>query len=164
MTAPTVPQGAPFIYTIPCDNSFNSITPGSVQSQNPSGAPELQNSNIDGKILIGSASQGVGTVNSGNQTNVNARGIIVYVNITVIGTGNVITTIQSNDPVAGVVNLFVSAAASANGVFSYVMYPGAVAGGAVTAVASFPCPRTWRVSCAVGTGAVTFGVSFAYML
>lgn len=166
MPAPTVQQGAPFQYMIPCDNNFNFVPPGQLQGKNPAGNPEQWNSNLDNITLLASASYGVGTQLSPTQTNVNARGVIVILNITVIGTGTVTIHIEGVDPVSGQAYdlLIAAAAAGANGTFTYVCYPGASSNGASTLAAPLPLPRSWRIAAIVATGAVTFSVSAATIL
>jgi len=146
---PTPAQGALFIWTIPMDPSGNS-TPYE---------------NTDNITLIAPASYGVGTTVSTTQVNTNARGVVVYLNITAIGTGTVLLHIQASDPVTGLTNdlFFDAAAIAANGFYIFVLYPG-VSGGAPHASASMPLPRQWRVTAVVATAAVTFGVSASLIL
>jgi hypothetical protein len=84
------------------------------------------------------------TQTQADQTNQGAAGIVVILNMTVVGTGSVTLTIQGKDPVSGsYYTLLAGAAVTTNSTNVYRVYPGLTA--AANAVASDNLPRTWRV-------------------
>jgi hypothetical protein len=84
------------------------------------------------------------TQNSPDQTNGFGRGLIVVLDMTVVGTGSVTITIQGKDPASGkYYTLLTGAAVVTNSTNVYTVYPGAPATANVSANA--PLPRTWRV-------------------
>ena len=120
-----------------------------------------QRGNQDNITLI-NASNVSSTQTSADQTNYNARGIIVILNVTTIGTGSLITTINAKGPVSGIykpllTSLAVTTATSA----IYIVYPGDVA--AANLVSQHPVPRTWNVVVTGATG-TTFTVEVSYIL
>lgn len=125
------------------------------------GAPVVPPANIERGALLTRAAAAAGG-NGTDQTNVNARGVTVVVDITAItGTGPTYTvTIEGKDPVSGkYFTLLASAALSAVGTTVLTVYPGCAA--AANSVANLPLPRTWRVRDTIGgtTPAVTATVS-----
>ena len=90
---------------------------------------------------------GVGATVSQNTfdlTNVDSRGLKLFVNMSLVGTGSITVTVQGKDPTSGTYyTILASAAIVANGFTTYTVYPGAP----VTANASVNdiLPRTWRV-------------------
>lgn len=99
--------------------------------------------NLDNISLI--SASGVTTTQTGaDQTNHNGRGVIVTLDMTVVGTGSVTLEIDMKDPVSGkYVALLTGAAVITNTTNLYTVYPGAPATANVSANA--PLPRTWRV-------------------
>lgn len=123
------------------------------------------NQNAPAALLTLTAAS-VGT-NSANQTNASFRGVILTVNITALGgTSPTLTvTIEGQDPVSGgYYTVLASAALSATGLTTLVVFPGV----AVTAneSASTPLPVTWRVATAIaGTSpAVTATIGAALIV
>lgn len=99
--------------------------------------------NIDsGGLLLG-----VGQTLSQNTTdltNLNGRGLKLFVNMSAVGTGSVTVTVQGKDPTSGnYYTILASAAIVANGFTSYTVYPGAPVAANVSA--NDILPRTWRV-------------------
>jgi len=86
------------------------------------------------------------TTNSADQTNYNARGVHVLLNVTAVpGVDTVTLSIQGKDPVSAVYyTLLTGLAVVGTGVNVYKVFPGitAVANGAASDV----LPRTWRVA------------------
>lgn len=84
------------------------------------------------------------SANGADQTNYNARGIQVVVDITAITGTNIVVTIQGKDPTSGkYFTLLASAALTGTGTTVLTVYPGCIA--AANSVANLPLPRTWRV-------------------
>ena len=90
------------------------------------------------------------TTATGDQTAVNHRGAVLFLNVTANpGGGESLTLeVQEKDPVSGgyaTVTAF-AAVVAANGLFVYTIYPGAAETGAVAGheVQALPLPRTWR--------------------
>lgn len=84
------------------------------------------------------------SVNGLDQTNSNAKGLIVIVDITAITGTSVTVTIQGKDPTSGkYYTILASAALTATGTTVMRVYPGLVASANVTA--NDILPRTWRV-------------------
>lgn len=119
-----------------------------------SGLSHDEESNHDKAALVTLSAQGIGAINSPDQTNINSRGVQIGVNITALtGTGPTLTVkIQGKDAASGVYyDLLTSAALAATGFTLLTLYPGAP----VTANASSPqvLPAVWRVVATVaGTG------------
>lgn len=105
---------------------------------------------------------------SADQTNVNARGVKVYIATGAFGTGEstMTVTIQGKDPVSGqYFAILQSAQLSASGFVVLTVYPGIAAAANVSA--SDVLPRTWRVSFNAtnwGTGGSTLGIACAYLV
>ena len=116
---------------------------------------DAQRGNLDNITLI-NASAVSATQTSADQLNVNARGVKITLNVTTIGTGSLVTTIQVKDPVSGVyTTVLTSAAVTTNTSATYTVYPGITATANVSA--SDILTRTWRVSVA-GANVSTFTV------
>lgn len=110
--------------------------------------------------------QGVGTVTSQPQTNPNARGVEVIIDITTItGTTPTLTvTIRGRDPISGkTFTLLASAALAAAATTVLRLYPGLTA--AANLVASDVLPPQWDITAAVAgtTPAVTGTISANYL-
>ena len=66
------------------------------------------------------------TQNSLDQTNTDGRGLKLFVNMSLVGTGSVTFTVQGKDPTSGTYyTILASAAIIANGFTVYTVYPGA---------------------------------------
>lgn len=114
-------------------------------------------SNLDANTsLTALAAQGTGTVNSADQLNINGRGVMVVVNITVITAGSLTVTIQGKDIASGVYyTLLASAALTTTGTTLLTVYPSGVSPAVGGSNSLLPLPRTWRISSVVATGPVT---------
>jgi hypothetical protein len=83
--------------------------------------------------------------NSADQTNTDARGVKVFVNVSNAGTGSITATVQAKDPASGTyTTLLASAAIVANGITVLTVYPGLPATTNVSA--NDILPRQWRVA------------------
>ncbi len=103
------------------------------------------------------------TTESSDQTNYEARGVILTLDATAISsTPSVVLSIEHKCPVSGEYEtLFTaSAAVTAVGTHTYVLYPGdVVAADDVTEVGKLPLPRTWRAVVTHGdSNSITYSV------
>jgi hypothetical protein len=119
--------------------------------------------------LLASAAR-TASINSPTQTNHNAKGIIVFLNVTAVsGTGGLVVRITGQDPanpsVFYTLNT-VPAAVTATGGKAYVLYPGVTTvGGDVTQVNSAVLPRTFQVSVIhVDSSSYTYSVGYQLIL
>jgi hypothetical protein len=104
---------------------------------------DRQRSNVDTAALI-TASGATTSQTGADQTNYNGRGLIVVLDMTVVGTGSVTLTIQGKDAASGkYYTLLAGAAVVTNSTNVYTVYPGAPATANVSA--NSPLPRTWRL-------------------
>ena len=115
--------------------------------------------NLQG-LLLASAARTAST-NSPIQTNYNARGVIIYLNVTVAGTGNLMLYIRESAFLNA--QLLVGAAVATTGAWAYVLYPGATtAEGHIVKANSGVLPRTWDVLIAHSDGSSwTYQVNYA---
>jgi hypothetical protein len=120
------------------------------------------NWNLDNITLLAStayASNGAAT--GTDQTNYNARGVMLYITTGSFGSGAsaITVSIQGKDPVSGnYFTLATTASLSASSTSLLILYPGATASSCISA----PLPHTWRViaqASAWGTGGSTIGVA-----
>ena len=125
--------------------------------------------NEDGFTAIASASYTT-TQTIADQLNINARGVIVVVNMTVVGTGSITPEIDGKDPATGQYysTLTASAAITGNGVFVYQVYPGTsttVTNTGITQSSGMVLPRTWRIKVtANNANAATYAVGFMLII
>jgi hypothetical protein len=101
-------------------------------------------------------------------TNYNARGVIVFLNVTVAsGTGGLSVLVQGIDPTSGSgFNLIAATAAvTTTGQFSYELYPGSTTAGSVTQRAAGALPRTWGGVMLVGNASsYTYSVGYSLIV
>lgn len=83
------------------------------------------------------------TATTEEQHNLRQRGVIVTVNVTSAGTGEIVAAIERWDPAAGWVTVLASAALTTDGAVTLTVYPGFTP--SANAVASAVLPRKWRV-------------------
>lgn len=123
----------------------------------------IQTENIS---LLASAARTT-AVTSASQTvrrNYASRGVLVTLDVTAAsGTGGLTLSVNFVDPVTAktVAIATASAAVTATGTKTYIVYPGAVvSGGSVTQAVQLPLPSHWNVSVAVGdASSYTYSVS-----
>ena len=85
---------------------------------------DRQHNNLDTVNVI-SATLVSATQTSADITSYNARGVNVFLNVTAIGTGSLVVTVNNKDTNSGnYVTIFTSAAVNANGETLYQIYPG----------------------------------------
>lgn len=121
--------------------------------------------NVEGTLLASAAR----TANalSPTQTNHNARGVLVMVDVTLAGTGNLTPSIRAIDPISSNTYVLLSGGPiTASGRWGFLVYPGAptVAFGASGTVQSVghALPRTWYVSIISGDGSSwTYSIAFS---
>lgn len=113
--------------------------------------------NVDATLLASSAR--TITTPSPDQTNSSGRGVIVVLDMSVVGTGSVTLSIQGKDSVSGnYYNLLTGAAVTTNSTNVYIVYPGVTV--AANASVSSVLPRTWRVNVvANNANSATYSVS-----
>lgn len=127
--------------------------------------------NLEGTLLASAARTGDAT--SADQTSYNARGVIVWLNISVAsGTGGLVMRIRGKDPVSGNyynLHAFPPAKIAATR-HAYMLYPGASATGAVSdgyVELYIPAvlPRTWGIYVAHGDGSsYTYSVGYSLIV
>lgn len=123
---------------------------------------DRQRNNMDA-VLLASAARTITTA-SADQTNYNGSGVIVVLDMSVIGTGSVTLTIQGKDSISGnYYTLLAGAAVVGNSTNAYTVYPAAPATANVSANA--PLPRTWRINVvANNANSATYSVSASVIL
>lgn len=113
--------------------------------------------------LLASAAR-TATTASADQTNYNARGLHVAINVSAIGTSNLTVTVQGKDPISGTYyTLLAGANITTTGINILKIYPGitAVANGSAADI----LPRTFRVNCVKGDGSSwTYSVSASLVI
>jgi len=105
-----------------------------------------------GNMNIGPLITAVGvttTQTSPDQTNHNGRGVVVVLDMTVVGTGSVTITIQGKDTTSGkYYTILAGLAVVTNVTNTYTVYPGI--GASANVAASNILPRVWRVVATAG--------------
>lgn len=127
---------------------------------NSGGNLDRARGNLDNITLLASASQTT-TQTTTDQTNYNARGIIVTLDATVNagGLGSITLEIDAKDPVSGKYVALLTGAAVVSVVTNiYIVYPGATT--VANATIGTALPRTWRVKVtANNANPVTYSVA-----
>ncbi len=122
--------------------------------------------NVEATLLASAAR--TGTTSSADETNFNAKGVLVFFDITAVpGLDTVTLSIEAKDPVSGkYFTLLDGGAQSAVGQFLYAVYPGVADTEAkFDAFEEMPLPRTWRITVThSGTGSFTYSVGASYIL
>lgn len=114
--------------------------------------------------LIASAAY-TATVTGADQTNYDARGLIVFLDATAVSAvGSFTLKIQGKDKTSGkYYDLLTGAAVSTVSTNVYILYPGVTA--AANAAVSSPLPHTWRVIATYNSGtSLTFTVGASPIL
>jgi hypothetical protein len=127
---------------------------------------DLQRGNTEGTLLA-SAARTADTA-SADQTNHNARGALIFFNVTVAGGGSGFRlVIQAKDPLSGSyksLNQYPSAAiTTVTGLYVLLLYPGVATTGLLDVISNQALPRTWRVL-ADHTDATSHTYSASYAL
>lgn len=107
------------------------------------------------------------TASSPDQTNYNARGVIVTLDVTAVtDTPELTLKVEAKMGSNYEALLTASAAVADVGVHSYIVYPGVgAAAGDVVQVAGFPLPRTWRVTVThAASDSATYNVTASVIL
>jgi hypothetical protein len=122
--------------------------------------------NQQGTLLVSAAR--TASTSSAVQTNVSARGVLLFLNITAAsGTGGLNLIVQGIDPVSGLVaqinNQALSASKVTTGLAIVSMYPGDVtAGGATLAQSGGVLPRMWQATVLHADGSsYTYSLGYA---
>ena len=124
---------------------------------------DRQRNNVEATLLA-SAARTV-TTSSADQTNYNAKGIIVVFDVTAVpGTDTVQLKVQAKDPASGkYIDMVTGTAESAVGTYVYAVYPGIGDKGTILDnYEELPLPRTWRVQ-VVHSAATSFTYSVGVM-
>ena len=96
-------------------------------------------------LALINATAATSNTGSGDQTNVNGRGLKVVLNTTAIGTGSITVTIQGKDTASGAYyTILAGAAVTTNTTNVYSVYPGLTV--AANTTANDVLPHTWRVT------------------
>jgi len=117
--------------------------------------------------LLGSAAR-TATVSAGDQTNLNARGVIITLDVSAISaTPSITLAVEHKDSVAGKYEkLLDGAAVTAVGTHTYIVYPGAdtTAREDVVEVSGWPIGRTWRITVThADSDSITYSVAASYV-
>jgi len=138
---------------------------GSIKGYNGSVAEDWR-SNTQGTLLASAAR--TNSIVSPQQTNYNARGVQITLNVTAAsGTGGLTVIIRGYDPVASsqyTINALPTSITT-TGVYVYEIYPGS-SGAAASAIAQRTAgilPRTWSVTMSAGD-ASSYTYSIGYVL
>lgn len=126
---------------------------------------DRQRNNTETTLLASAAR--TATTSSADQTNHNARGVLVTLDVTAVtDTPSITLVVQAKMGNNYEALLTASAAVTATGTHSYIVYPGVgAASGDVTQVAGFPLPRTWRVTLTHGdSDSITYSVESSLIL
>jgi hypothetical protein len=127
---------------------------------------ERVRNNTEGTLLASAAR--TGTTSSATQTNHNARGVVIAINITNAGagTGTLAPALRLIDPISGTggqINVATATTAAATGLSFWIVYPGiSTLTGSTKAVSSVPLARSWLLT-VVHSDASTITYSAAYM-
>lgn len=123
---------------------------------------DIMRSNTQGALLASAAR--TATISSSDQTNYNAKGVHIYLNVSSAGTGSITIAIEEKDPVSGTyVALLTGAAVTTDGITVYKVYPGVTV--AANAAVSDIIPRTWRVTVTHNNAnSITYSVGYALNL
>lgn len=124
---------------------------------------QLERANTQGTVLASAAR--TATNDSADQTNHNARGVRLTINVSSITTAPSITVaVDEKDPISGgYSNILTSAAITTVSRTVLTIYPGATVTANLTA--SMPLSRTWRVTVThANADSISYSVAFAYVL
>jgi hypothetical protein len=118
----------------------------------------LSSVNTDTAALSTFAATGASTAVSADQTNLYGNAVQVVVDLTVMTTATVTTTIQGKDAASGkYYTLLAGAAKTSTGTTLMTVGPGTTA--ATNVVANLQLPKTWRVSTVIANNAGTAAVT-----
>ena len=134
---------------------------------------DLSRGNTEGTLLASAAR--TASTGSGTQTNHNARGVIVSLNVTAAGTSTLQMQLRFVDPIAGATGNGIAASAtiSTTGTYTAYCYPGAAGiGSAIGTIGTMiklllgvPLGRSWSCSVISGDGSSwTYSLAFSYVL
>lgn len=151
------------VHNDPDTSTQAGLNVGAIYEISPSNLLAVEPGNVDNIVVLASAARTT-TQTQADQTNSGGRGIIVVLDVTVIGTGNITLEIDGKDPVSGkYYAILTGAAVSSNSTNIYRVYPGLTA--AANATANDVLPRTWRVKVtANNANAVTYSVGAIVMI
>ena len=125
--------------------------------------------NLEATVLASAAR--TGDTNSADQTNYNAKGVMLHLNVSAVGApaGSISAiNVQAKDPVSGAyltILAFSALAIATTGYRVFLIYPGAASAGAFTAAPlQSVLPRTWRINVdhANETDSITYSIAVTY--
>ena len=132
------------------------------------GSGNIQAETLNQDLTLLASAARTTTTTSADQTNQNARGVVVYVNVTAAsGTGGLQLAIQGKDPVSGGYKTLntLPTAITATGLYVYELYPGCSTTGNLAAVYAQVLPRTWRIQMNAGDGSsYTYSIGCSLIL
>lgn len=146
---------------------ISSRVAAALYGQNAAPGDEALRNNTEVTLLASAAR--TATEASADQTNVNARGVIITVDVTAVSaTPSITMDIEHKDVASSAYEslLLTSSAITATGTHTYIVYPGiGAASDDVVQVAGFPLGRTWRVNVTHGDAdSITYSVGSSYIL
>ena len=121
-------------------------------------------SNIEGTVLVSVAR--TASTKSVDFTNINASGVIVWLDITAVPGGDTITArFQGKDPVSGTYkDLIVDSARSATAFVGFSLYSGSDQAGVYEQQFGIGVPRTWRIRVVHSAGSsFSYSVGYSYV-
>jgi hypothetical protein len=133
---------------------------------------DFQHANTEGTLLASAAR--TATTSSANQTNYNARGVIVTLRISAAsGTGGLSWKLYGVDPVSGAtyqITPNIAAPITAAGTYAFEVYPGSTTTGSTNPSwmyqrTSAALPRTWQLQVVHADGSsYTYSVGYQYVV
>ncbi|MFY9223202.1 MAG: hypothetical protein WAQ98_11050 [Blastocatellia bacterium] len=126
---------------------------------------DRQRGNLEATLL--SSTGRTSTAQSSDIVNFNGKGLILFVNVTSAGSGSITPTLQVKDPVSGSYKTIWQAttAIESNGLYAYMIYPGAASVGIWTEIAQCVVPRTSRLEMvANNSNSITYSVGASFLL
>jgi len=134
---------------------------------------DFQRNNTEGTLLASAAR--TASTGSSTQTNHNARGVIVSLNVTAAGTSTLQMQLRFVDPIGGATGngIASSATITTTGTYTAYCYPGAAGiGSAIGTIGTMiklllgvPLGRSWSCSVISGDGSSwTYSLAFSYVL
>lgn len=126
---------------------------------NPGASGANDRARANGELILLASAARTALINSSDQVNYNARGVIVTVDITAYTSGTLTCTIKYKDSLSGkYITQLASAALAAAATTQLTVYPGVTV--AANGAVSQPLPRVWRVEMTVGDAtSITYSVS-----
>lgn len=160
LTTSAAAEGQNTFLPISAANNVGNLGVGSSLYNNSNWDRQRNNHEV---TVLASAARAVDT-NSADQTNYNARGVDVVVDVTAQASTSIVVTIKMKDTLSGkYVTVLASAAIVGASTVKLTVYPGCIA--VANAVANLPLARVWRVEITrTGGASDTYSVGANYIL